>query len=160
MSNAKYPVRLIALGPPFDDGTVGRKERPADVPGATQSSHGLGHDPVPSSARSGGRTLGEYNSQHQSALVGQPLTDYDRLQRECGLVKLDNEVLRDLLEVAWTTIMTLAPTGHNDAADAFRARIWAHLHDKEAECSHCRHYIVNHEAASPCAVEDCVCQSN
>jgi hypothetical protein len=118
------------------------KKRPADARGATPPSNGLGHDPVPNEVRSGEGPQHEYS------------------QREFGLVKLENEVLRDLLEVCWTAITTLAPTGQNNAADGLRDRIWAHLHNEEAECPRCDHYIVNHEAAGPCACEGCECQSN
>jgi len=37
----RYPRRTIALGPPFDDGSIPDSERPADASGATQPSNGL-----------------------------------------------------------------------------------------------------------------------
>jgi hypothetical protein len=141
---AKYPVRLIALGPPFDDGTVGVTRKPADARGATPPSNGLRTAAASGQARSTNRPAEDDNPD---------------LLRQMGLVKLDNEVLRDVLEVAWTTITTLAPTGQNWAADALRTRIWAHLHDENMECPSCEHYVVNHEASGPCIVPDCDCQN-
>ena len=73
---------------------------------------------------------------------------------------IDNEVLRDLLEHAWGTIGILSGPDRNHAAEALRARIWAHLHEEEAECPNCDHYVVNHAAPGPCAVYECDCQGN
>lgn len=136
------------------------RKRPADASGATQPSHGLGHDPVPSEARPGGRTRTEYNPEHNPSLIGSSETEFDRIQKRLGLALIDNEVLRDLLEHAWGHIAMLSGPQRNHAAEAFRARIWAHLHDEEAACPTCDHYIVNHGAAGPCAVYECDCQGN
>ena len=134
------------------------KERPADASGATQPSNGLRAAAVPGATQSTNRST--YDPSKHPRLIGAPETEFDRIQRRLGLAQLDNEVARDLLEHAWGIIAILSPDQPNWPAEAFRERIWAYLHDEEAECRNCDHYVVNHEAAGPCAVADCDCQNN
>lgn len=136
------------------------KERPADQSGQSPTvSRALAAD-ASGKARPSHQPSQEHNPQRHPSLIGQSETEYDRLQRRVGLVGIENEVLRDLLGVAWSTIGLLSSRERNPVAEALRARIWAHLHEEEAECPACDHYVVNHGAAGPCAVEGCDCQGN
>jgi hypothetical protein len=160
-----YGRRFREIEQHMVDEATGRwnKKGPADLSGATLPSSGLGRDPVPSVARSGGRPPRQYSESDMRPSRPGTLsteTEFDRLQKRVGILGIDNEVLRDLLEVAYSTVAILSADQGNAPAEAFRERIWAHLHDEEAACPNCDHYIVNHEAAGPCAVYECECQTN